>query len=203
MSNPIKLAVAGAGIMATVLVGTNLLVVTKVTKLEDELRVVKGQVTEANSQIKETKAKVAVVEKVVLYKTQEKVALTDKEMHCLVKNIFHEAGVEDRAGKIAVAQVTINRLKSGRWGKNLCDVVYAKAQFSWTLDRKRRWSQPKGELWEASAKVAHEFAQGRRVRGLEDSGFYHTNYINQPDWARTKKVVHRIGQHIFYKGIDS
>jgi N-acetylmuramoyl-L-alanine amidase len=33
---------------------------------------------------------------------------------------------------------------------------------------------------------------------LEDALFYHAAYI-KPDWARQKRVVARIGNHIFYR----
>ena len=157
------------------------------------------KVNQVQQEVAEVKKEVAQVQQVVLYKSKEKVQLSAKEMDCLAKNIFFEAGVEDKAGKVAVAQVTLNRLKSGKWGNDLCKVVYAKAQFSWTLDKKKRNSQPKGELWQQSVAVAKAFAEGKRVKGLEDSTYYHTNYIPKPNWAHGMKVAHRVGQHIFYR----
>jgi spore germination cell wall hydrolase CwlJ-like protein len=139
-----------------------------------------------------------VKKEVALIKTAQHVKLTAAEQDCLAKNIFHEAGVEPYAGKIAVAQVTHNRLKSGKWGKDLCKVVYAKAQFSWTLQKKKRAAKPKGQLWAASVKAAKEFAQGTRVTHVDNSQFYHTDYIATPKWADPDKELIRVGQHIFY-----
>lgn len=180
------------GIIAVGVLVSNVLVLQKVSKVEAEVAEIKEEVNQVRGQVRE-------LQKVVLYKTQERVQLSDREMQCLAKNIYHEAGVEDRAGKIAVAQVTLNRLRSGKWGNDLCKVVYAKSQFSWTMYAKKRNEKPKGELWLASVKVAEEFAKGKRVRGLEDSHFYHTNYIAKPQWTRGMQVAHRIGQHIFYR----
>ncbi len=191
------------GGMAIVL-ASNFWMGKQVTDLKAEVQTIKTETHSIKAEIKEIKKDVAEVQKIVLYKTTEKVSVTDKDMDCLSKNIFHEAGVEDRDGKIAVAQVTLNRVKSGRWGQTICDVVYAKKQFSWTMQKKKKWAQPKGKLWRESVAAAYEVVYGgQRIRGLEGSGFYHTDYIETPYWAKAKKVVIEIGQHIFYQGVDA
>lgn len=138
--------------------------------------------------------------KVYIIKTNERLNYTKTDEECLAKNIFHEAGVEPRLGKFAVAQVTLNRLNEGRWGKNICSVVYSKAQFSWTLNKKKRYEQPKGQLWEDSKEVARAvLRKGYRVEGLTESQYYHTDYIRPPVWAKSVVKIQQVGQHIFYK----
>lgn len=125
------------------------------------------------------------------------ISISEKDLKCLEKNIYYEAGVEDYAGKIAVAQVTWNRVKNGRWGKSICKVVYAKKQFSWTHQNK---PAPKGKLWAASKRAAKDFVNGMRVHGLKNSLYYHATWMEQkPSWADHKIEVHEIGQHVFYK----
>jgi len=131
-----------------------------------------------------------------IIQTRETVAYTEKDVDCLTKNIYYEAGVEDRAGKYAVAHVTINRLKTGYWGKDICKVVYSKAQFSWTLNKKL--PKPNKTLWAESRRVAEDSLNGHRVRGLHRSLFYHADYIKPPNWADTNERITQIGQHIFY-----
>ena len=138
------------------------------------------------------------LQQVVMYKTSQPVKLSDSEQDCLARNVFYEAGVEDYSGKIAVAQVTLNRLNEGRWGNDVCKVVYTPSQFSWTRDKKKRWAKPKGELWSASQHAVKDFIKGIRIKNLEHSNFYHTDYIKQPVWAKAKQKVHKVGQHIFY-----
>jgi spore germination cell wall hydrolase CwlJ-like protein len=61
------------------------------------------------------------------------------QLDCLARNIYHEAGYEPFEGKVAVAQVTINRAESGKFPSDICQVVYQKnivyekvlCQFSW------------------------------------------------------------------------
>lgn len=52
--------------------------------------------------------------------------LSDKDVECMARNIFYEAGGESTEGKIAVGVVTLNRAQDGRFGKTVCDVVKAR-----------------------------------------------------------------------------
>lgn len=137
--------------------------------------------------------------KELIIKSQGRMNYTKADVECLSKNIYHEAGVESRLGKFAVAQVTLNRLDDGRWGKSICKVVYARAQFSWTLYAKKRNEIPRGPLWTESQAVAAQVVEGYRVPSLEGSYYYHADYIRPPVWAKTVVKIQQIGQHIFYK----
>ena len=52
--------------------------------------------------------------------------LSDRDVECMARNIFYEAGGESTEGKIAVGVVTLNRTQDGRFGKTVCDVVKAR-----------------------------------------------------------------------------
>lgn len=137
-----------------------------------------------------------------LIRTDRTVNLSTKEFNCLAYNIFYEAGIEDFAGKIAVAQVSNNRLKAARYN-NMCDVVYAHKQFSWTLSPSKRYKQPHGPLWEESLKAAKEFVNGLRVYGLEKVTHYHADYANPKavPWTNHGDQVAQLGTHIFYANV--
>lgn len=139
----------------------------------------------------------SIVRDVVLYKEVDKIKLSEKQLRCLEYNIYYEAGVEDYAGKIAVAQVTFNRLKTKRWGNSVCKVVYSPHQFSWTKQNK---SKPKGKLWKDSKQAAQDYLNGLRILNLQHSLYYHATWMKkEPFWANHKTKVHEIGQHAFYK----
>jgi spore germination cell wall hydrolase CwlJ-like protein len=121
--------------------------------------------------------------------------LNTKNFNCLARNIYYEAGVEGYNGKIAVAQVTWNRVKNGRWGDSFCKVIHAKHQFSWTKQRK---PAPTGQLWLDSQAAARDFLRGVRLVILQDSKFYHATWIDAPSWTEPMTVKTTIGQHIFY-----
>lgn len=57
-------------------------------------------------------------------------AIDAKQLECLARNIFYEAGGESEEGKVAVAMVTLNRVEDGRFGKDVCSVVKQRTYFS-------------------------------------------------------------------------
>jgi spore germination cell wall hydrolase CwlJ-like protein len=130
-----------------------------------------------------------------------------QELLCLAKNIYFEARGEPAAGQIAVAEVTMNRLASGRYADTLCGVVYQKnwdpirkryvGAFSWTeLDELPALA---GEEWLRALTIAEAVYRGREPAVLDERAmFYHATYI-KPDWAQTKRQVARIGGHVFYR----
>jgi spore germination cell wall hydrolase CwlJ-like protein len=46
-----------------------------------------------------------------------------KELDCLTRNIYWEAASEPFEGKVGVAQVTLNRVESGKFAPTVCGVV--------------------------------------------------------------------------------
>ena len=126
----------------------------------------------------------------------EKIKYTKNDVECLTRNIYYEARGEDHRGKYAVAHVTVNRLKAGKWGDTICKVVYARKQFSWTLAKKL--PRPNSQVWAESEAIARSVLAGYRVRGLTKSLFYHATYIKDPKWADTQHEVGQIGNHVFY-----
>lgn len=129
------------------------------------------------------------------YRDPDKIQLSKRDFACLARNIYYEAGVEGYRGKIAVAQVTWNRVKHGRWGNTVCKVVYAPHQFSWTKQNKE---SPRGKLWRQSIQAAQDFLAGTRVAGLSKSKFYHATWIDAPKWTAPMEFNTVIGQHVFY-----
>lgn len=133
-----------------------------------------------------------------IQRTNQRIAYKKIDVFCLAKNIFHEAGVEDRMGKYAVAQVTLNRIKNPKYPDTVCDVVMDRFQFSWANDRSIRWTHPKGKTWEESKQIALKvLAEGYRVRGLETANYYHADYV-KPNWKKPEAKIAKIGTHIFY-----
>lgn len=123
-------------------------------------------------------------------------AHTKRDLDCLAKNIYFEARGESRQGKIAVAQVTLNRVKHpGEFSKTICGVVYQKDQFSWT-------NLPKATVkdiqqWEESLHIAQGILRGKIFLENFDALYFHANYV-KPQWRSTKQYIRTIGKHIFY-----
>jgi len=127
-----------------------------------------------------------------------------QQLECLTKNIYWEAATEPFEGKVAVAQVTMNRVASGRFGKDVCGVVYKKdnilgniiCQFSWTcVTTKVKPIYP--ILYKESEEVAKKvLLENFRLSSMKDALYYHADYVN-PKWGKPK--IGTIGHHIFYK----
>jgi spore germination cell wall hydrolase CwlJ-like protein len=132
---------------------------------------------------------------ILINKTYQTVKATKSELLCLAKNIYYEARGEPLQGKIAVAQVTLNRVTHRtQFDASICQVVYAKHQFSWTMEKHR---EPRGEAWLEAQALAKLVVQG--VAHLPDfKALYFHNLTVKPQWNRTKELVARIGNHIFY-----
>jgi spore germination cell wall hydrolase CwlJ-like protein len=126
---------------------------------------------------------------------------TQKDVMCLAYSIYREAGNLSVAAQYAVGQIHINRLLEGSWGSHLCQVVFAKAQFSWTLEKKVViWSKMSKSL---SIEIADSMVNdGLRVKTLNSKRIlhYHANYVD-PKWGNKNKAVAVAGAHIFYKDI--
>ena len=126
----------------------------------------------------------------------------ERQLTCLAKNIYFEAAMEPFEGKVAVAQVTINRAESGRYPSDICDVVYQKnvvygrviCQFSWYCENGPtvRHNGAYKESMEVAKKVLLE---NFRLSSLKNAYFYHADYVS-PNWKLPK--ITQIGRHIFY-----
>jgi spore germination cell wall hydrolase CwlJ-like protein len=126
------------------------------------------------------------------------------QLDCLARNIYHEAGSEPFEGKVAVAQVTINRTESGEFPSDICQVVYQKnivyqkvlCQFSWYCTAAGTQKPMNGPMYTESMEVAKKvLLEGFRLPDLKKALYFHGDYI-QPGW--NKKPVAKIGRHIFY-----
>ena len=125
----------------------------------------------------------------------------NKQLMCLAKNVYYEAGAESDKGKAAVAHVTLNRASSDHFPDSVCNVVYqrnrAVCQFSWVCARKALPKQH-SENWRESLRIAKEALAGRVVDPTYGALFFHAVYV-KPSWSRTFKKTTRIGNHIFYR----
>lgn len=136
---------------------------------------------------------------------QEVVTLKERtqQLDCLAINIYREAGYEPFEGKVAVAQVTMNRVAHTGFPNDVCGVVHEKTkgvrvicQFSWYCDSIHR-NRPLGPGYAESYEVAKKvLLEDFKLSSLEDALFYHADYIN-PRWPYER--ITQVGTHIFYK----
>lgn len=127
-----------------------------------------------------------------------------REQRCLAEAVYFEARSEPAEGQAAVAQVVLNRVKSGLYPASVCGVVYQNrnrhlaCQFTFACEGKSLRIAD-GESWQNASRVAQEVMEGKTY--LADVGaatHYHADYV-RPRWARRLKKMDVIGRHIFYR----
>ena len=132
------------------------------------------------------------------------VADRTRQLDCLTRNIYWESATEPFEGKVAVAQVTINRVASGKFAPDICGVVYQKniiaerviCQFSWMCDGSSKTKPIYPAQWKESEEVAKKvLLEGFRLPSVKNALYFHADYI-QPQWG--KPQVAKFGRHIFY-----
>ena len=128
----------------------------------------------------------------------------EHQLACLAKNVYHEAGSEPFEGKVAVAQVVLNRANSSQFPGDVCKVIYQKTivydkivcQFSWACDRETTFKPTNTANYAESMDVAKRvLLENYKLPGLQNALYFHGDYID-PKW--NKKPVAHIGHHIFY-----
>jgi len=125
------------------------------------------------------------------------------ETECLAKNIYFEANNEPTEGKLAVATVTMNRVRSGLFPHTVCGVVLDQSskgcQFSWVCDGKTDIVRNRHDYMESVELAEDVLLSNRRSRIISpDVMYYHANYV-EPKWAKTMMMFATIGAHIFYR----
>ena len=129
--------------------------------------------------------------------------LLQSALICLAMNIYHEARSEPIAGKIAVAEVTLNRVESKYYPDDICGVVYQKGKkacaFSWTCDNISDTPHEKKEFASAIrlARMVMLNAGNVRAVGKNVTHYHHKNI--KPYWLTDVEEVKRVGSHIFYR----
>jgi spore germination cell wall hydrolase CwlJ-like protein len=127
-----------------------------------------------------------------------------RQLDCLTRNIYWEAASEPFEGRVAVAQVTLNRVESGKFADTICGVVYQKnviyekviCQFSWYCETGYKVKPIHKELWAESELVAKKvLLENFRLPGLKEALYYHADYVT-PGWKKPR--IDKIGHHIFY-----
>jgi len=127
-----------------------------------------------------------------------------RQIDCLALNMYREAASEPENSKIAVALVTMNRVKAPGFPDSVCKVVQQRTkdvcQFSWKcIARLPKINQ---DLYKYTRELATRVFLNHHI--LEDftfgALFYHADYV-RPGWKKLE-VTTKIGRHIFYRPME-
>jgi hypothetical protein len=121
--------------------------------------------------------------------------VSDNELKCLATGIYYEAKSEPLAGQLAVAEVILNRAKSGRFAKSACGVLTQRGQFSFVRGGKIP-TPPQGAQWRKALAVAQVAQKDLWDSPAGNALYFHARHARQ-NWNRVQ--VASIGNHIFYR----
>jgi len=122
-------------------------------------------------------------------------------LDCMARAIYYEARAEPLKGQLAVAEVVLNRTKSGRYPRTVCGVVEQRTsarscQFSFVCDR--RLSAPYGAAWARAKELAAKVMAGNAPRVTDGATHFHATRVS-PHWSRVYTLTAQIGNHLFYR----
>ena len=121
---------------------------------------------------------------------------------CLTQAVYYEAGFEPMAGRRAVAQVVLNRMRHPAYPKSVCSVVYQRnstpvCQFSFVCDG-ALYRAPQASAWRQARDIAAAALGGYVEPTVGSATHYHADYVS-PRWAPMLAKVAKLGAHIFYR----
>ena len=126
-----------------------------------------------------------------------------RSLDCLALNIYHEARGEPLDGRVAVAQVVMNRVGDPEFPGQVCEVVRQggersrdRCQFSWWCDG--RGDRPDDlAAWTGSKDLARRILAGSVDDPTGGALWYHADHVS-PDWDIDIIRQAKIGRHVFY-----
>jgi spore germination cell wall hydrolase CwlJ-like protein len=121
----------------------------------------------------------------------------DEEQLCLAKAVYFEARSESLEGQLAVAEVVLNRARSGVYPSSICGVVTQHAQFSFIRAGKFPAPNTASDAWHRALAIAEIASKHLATEVASNVLWYHADYV-APAWGRQRTRVAQIGAHIFY-----
>jgi len=124
-------------------------------------------------------------------------------LKCMSQAVYYEAGFELLAGRRAVAQTVLNRVRHPAYPNSVCGVVYqgsereSGCQFSFTCNG-ALLRRPAGPAWREAEKIAKDALEGHVETSVGTATHYHADYV-LPKWAFQLGKVRKLGAHIFYR----
>jgi hypothetical protein len=124
------------------------------------------------------------------------VAPRDREAECLASAVYWESNGEPLAGQLAVAEVIINRARSGRFASTLCGVITQRSQFSFVRGGRIPTPPQSSQGWRNAVAIAHIALDDVADSPVSTALFFHARYVS-PRWRLQRLAA--VGNHVFYR----
>ncbi|HEX8240571.1 MAG TPA: cell wall hydrolase [Allosphingosinicella sp.] len=120
----------------------------------------------------------------------------DAQQECLAGAVYFEAKGEPLTGQLSVAEVILNRARSGRFPASACGVVKQRGQFSFIRGGRFPAIARASLAWKRAVAIAHIAVQDLADSPAPKALFFHAKRVS-PRWKLTR--VAAVGNHIFYR----
>jgi spore germination cell wall hydrolase CwlJ-like protein len=117
------------------------------------------------------------------------------DVACYSHAIYHEINTGSLQEKLGVYNVIRNRVRDGRWGNDVCSVVYANNQFAVQDERHNPVDKVaflKTELFVIDAM------RGKYLNPVADALYFHDDSMQTKDKWFGKRKKTKIGRMVFY-----
>ncbi len=119
-----------------------------------------------------------------------------REAECLAGAIYFESKGEPLVGQLAVAEVILNRAKSGRFPSSVCGVIFQPSQFSFVRGGSFPPIAKSSRSWREAVAISTIASNKLWSSGVGKALFFHADHVS-PGWRLTR--VAALGNHIFYR----
>jgi spore germination cell wall hydrolase CwlJ-like protein len=126
--------------------------------------------------------------------------VSEADVHCISLAIFTEANTQPLEAKLGVLFTIINRVRSGKFGKDACEVTFSKGQFIGIQDMMKvnEKNIDKAALLKTKLLVVDTLFFKKYANPVGNTTYYfHDDSINMQHIWKKKKVV-KLGRMTFY-----
>ena len=126
--------------------------------------------------------------------------ISEHDVHCISLAIFTEANTQPLEAKLGVLFTIINRVRSGKFGKDACEVTFSKGQFIGIQDMMKvnEKNIDKAALLKTKLLVVDTLFFKKYANPVGNTTYYfHDDSIDMQRIWKKKKVV-KLGRMVFY-----
>jgi spore germination cell wall hydrolase CwlJ-like protein len=118
------------------------------------------------------------------------------DVACYATGVYHESS-HDKQERIGIINVIRNRVRDGRWGRDVCSVVYANGQFIGVTDESHNAVNERAYL-EIKLLVIDTIVHNKYTNPVANALYFHDDSIPpKKEWFGKRKIIH-IGRMVFY-----
>ena len=119
------------------------------------------------------------------------------DIACYATAVYHEVNTRTLEEKVGVINVIRNRLHSGRWGRDVCSVVYADGQFIGVTDESHLPIDERAYL-QTKLLVIDTIIFNKHANTVANALYFHDDSIPPKEmWYGKRKIIH-IKRMVFY-----